>query len=90
MDNRQELQRLRRLCFLAFFEIRHLKQLLMAHGVIPQEDIYDDANALEAFMQDLQSKDQLLSQQFPGLRDIPPEVIGQDEVSSFFAKSVAQ
>jgi hypothetical protein len=47
VDNMQELQRLRRLCFLAFFEVRHLKKLLRAHGVIPQDGIYDYANALE-------------------------------------------
>jgi hypothetical protein len=73
MDSMQELQRLRRLCFLAFFEVRHLKQLLITHGVIPQDDTHDYANALEEYMRDLESKDKLLSKDYPGLSDDPPK-----------------
>ena len=71
MDNFQDLQRLRRLCFLSFLETRHLKKLLIAQGVIPQDDIYNYANSLAEYMRDLESKDKLLAKDFPGLQDWP-------------------
>ena len=72
VQHTQELQRLRRLSFLAFLEVRHLKKLLIAHGVIPQDDRYDYANSLAEYISDLESKDKLLSRDYPALSDDPP------------------
>jgi hypothetical protein len=63
--NPEELQRLRRLCVLAFAEVRHLKKLLISHGVIPQDDIYDYANSLDDYMKEMDSKDKLLIKDYP-------------------------
>ena len=73
MDNFQDLQRLRRLCALAFLEVKHLKKLLIAQGVILQDDLDDYANSLAEYMIDLDLKDKLIAKDFPGFQDRPED-----------------
>ncbi len=60
-----EESRLRRLIILAFFEITHLRKLLISKGVISEDNIYDYSNSLEEYMKELDSKDQLLRREYP-------------------------
>lgn len=61
----EEFKRLRRVCILSLVETMHLKKLLISHGVIPQEDLYDYANSLEEHMKELDLKDKLLIKDYP-------------------------
>ena len=72
MNTFQELQRLRRLCYLSFLETRHLKKLLIEHNVIPQDDLDDYANNLEEYIKEHDLKDKLLVKYNPDLSDNPP------------------
>lgn len=66
MDNAEQLKELKQLCILTFIEIRHLKKVLVSHGVIPQDDIYgqddisDYTNSLADFIKELEVKNTLL------------------------------
>lgn len=72
MDTFKEIQRLRRLCFLSFIEIRHLKKLLVANNIIPKDNLDDYANSLDEYIRELDSKDKLLVKFRPDLSDNPP------------------
>jgi hypothetical protein len=65
MNNTEEIKALKRLCVLTFAEIRHLKKLLISHGAIPQDDIYDYANSLEEYMKEMDAKNRLLIKDYP-------------------------
>jgi hypothetical protein len=65
MIDTEEFKRLRRLCILTLVETMHLRRLLISHGVIPQDSIYDYANSLEEYMRELDSKDKLLIKDYP-------------------------
>lgn len=72
MDTFKEIQRLRRLCFLSFIEIRHLKKLLVANNIIPKDNLDDYANSLDEYIRELDSKDKLLVKFRSDLSDNPP------------------
>jgi len=67
MNNTEEIKALKRLCVLTFAEIRHLKKLLISHGVIPQDDIYDYANSLADYMTELDAKNRNLVKDYPNM-----------------------
>jgi len=65
MINTEEFKALRRLCILTLVETIHLRKLLVSHGVIPQDSIYDYANSLSDYMNEIDSKNRNLIKDFP-------------------------
>ncbi|MBT9169415.1 MAG: hypothetical protein DDT19_02774 [Syntrophomonadaceae bacterium] len=65
--NTDDIKEIKRLCILNFAEIRHLKKLLISHGVIPKDDIYDYANSIADYMTELDNKNRNLVKDYPHL-----------------------
>lgn len=67
MNSMEDIKALKRLCILAFTEIRHLKKLLLSQRVIPEDNIYDYANSLDDYMKEMDSKYRLLLKDYPNM-----------------------